>query len=129
MAIRSYRDLTVWQAAMDLTVEVYRLSTTFPTYERYSLCSQLRRAAVSIASNIAEGHGRTHRGEHLHHLSIARGSTMEVETQLIVAEYLGYADAETSAVARERCDAISRMLTQLERASLKKKGRSARSQE
>ena len=122
MGFKGYRDLMVWQAAMDLTVEVYRLTTTFPTYERYGLTSQLRRAAISIASNIAEGHGRTHRGEYLPHLSIARGSTMEVETQLTVAEYLGYTDVESLAVARERCDAICRMLTQLKRA-LAKKGR------
>jgi four helix bundle protein len=100
---------------------VYRLTVTFPNHERYGLTSQVRRAAISIASNIAEGHGRSHRGEYLHHLSIARGSTMEVETQLTVAEYLGYTDVETLATARERCDAICRMLTQLKRALAPKK--------
>src|SRR5262245_28277605 len=102
MDIRSYRDLRVWQMAMDLTVQVYQITESFPTYERFGLTAQLRRAAVSIASNIAEGHGRSTRGEYLQHISIARGSTMEVEVQLLVGERLEYADAETLAVARER---------------------------
>src|SRR5215813_8067772 len=102
MEIRSYRDLRVWQTAMDLTVSVYDITASFPIHERFGLISQLRRASISIASNIAEGHGRSTRGEYLQHISIARGSTIEVEVQLLLAERLGYADAATLAVARER---------------------------
>src|SRR4051794_13107943 len=80
MAIRTYRQLDVWQRAIELTEEVYRLAAQFPTTERYGLTSQIQRAAVSIAANIAGGYGRTARGDYLQHLSIARGSLMEVET-------------------------------------------------
>ena len=66
MGIQSYRDLRVWQSAMDLASEVYSVSANFPSDERFGLTSQVRRAAVSVASNIAEGHGRSHRGEYLH---------------------------------------------------------------
>ena len=71
MTNRSYRDLEVWQKALDLVVECYRLSRTFPKAELYGLSSQLQRATVSIPANIAEGHGRSHTREYLKHLSIA----------------------------------------------------------
>ena len=80
MEIKSYRDLRVWQAGMDLVVRVYRLTQGFPTHELYGLTSQMRRAAVSIPSNIAEGHTRESSKEYLHHLSIAQGSLAELET-------------------------------------------------
>ena len=73
MAIRHYRDLEVWQKAMDLVEQVYRLAKALPPEERYGLTSQIQRAAVSIPANIAEGHGRLHRGDYVHHLSMARG--------------------------------------------------------
>jgi hypothetical protein len=79
--IKSYRDLRVWGLAMDLVVESYRTNRSFPKEEIYALTAQFRRAAVSIPSNIAEGHGRKHTREYLHHLSIANGSLMELETQ------------------------------------------------
>ncbi|MFH1419039.1 MAG: four helix bundle protein [Planctomycetota bacterium] len=85
MAIKTYRDLEVSQKAMDLVEFAYRLTETLPTGERYGLTSQIQRAAVSIQANIAEGHGRIHRKEYLHHLSIARGSLMELETHLTLA--------------------------------------------
>ena len=88
MAIRHYRDLEVWQRAMDLVEQVYRIAKTLPAEERYGLTSQIQRAAVSIPANVAEGHGRTHRGDYLHHLSIARGSLAELETQLAEGERL-----------------------------------------
>lgn len=114
--MQGYRDMPVWHASMDLALAVYRVSSAFPTYDRFGLTAQMRHAGVSIAFSIAEGHACTHRSDSLHHLSIARRSAMEVKVQLLIAEYLGYADTKTLAVARERCDAVCRMLTQLKRA-------------
>lgn len=91
MTIRTYRDLQVWQRAMDLVTEAYRLTKAFPAEEQFGLTRQIRRAVVSIASNIAEGHGRLHRQDFVRHLSIARGSLFEAETQLQIAVRLGYA--------------------------------------
>jgi len=116
MGIRSYRDLTVWNTAVALTLEVYRITETFPQSERFGLTSQLRRAAVSIASNIAEGHARSTRGEYRSLLSVARGSTIEVEVQLFLAEQIGYVQSPTLIKARSYCDAISRMISSLRRA-------------
>lgn len=90
MAIQTYRDLIAWQKSMELVVEVYRLAKLFPQEEMFGLTSQIKRAVVSIPANIAEGHGRIHRKEYLHHLSIARGSLMEVETHLQIAVKLMY---------------------------------------
>lgn len=89
MALDTYRDLDAWKVAMDLVEEAYVLSRLLPDEEKFGLTSQLRRAAVSIPSNVAEGYGRSHRGEYLHHLSFARGS-VEVETLLLVAVRLKY---------------------------------------
>jgi len=85
LVVKGYRDLLVWQRAMDLVVEVYRLSDTLPRDEKYGLVQQMRRAAASVPSNVAEGHGRDHLGDYLHHLSIANGSLMEMETQVMIA--------------------------------------------
>lgn len=93
----SYRDLHVWQKAMDFVVDCYGAAKQFPRIEEYGLASQLRRSAVSVPANIAEGQGRIHRKEFLHHLSIAYGSLMEAETHLQLAvrlEYLVQEDAE-----------------------------------
>lgn len=92
MAIKSYQDLIVWQKAMDLAEAIYAATRMFPREEIYGLSSQLRRSAVSIPSNIAEGHGRQSTREFLHHLSITRGSLNELETQVILAQRLGYID-------------------------------------
>jgi four helix bundle protein len=116
MRVQSYRDLRVWQTAVDLTLEVYRITESFPTSERFGLTSQLRRAAVSVASNIAEGHARSSRGEYSNSLSIARGSAIEVEVQLFLAEQIGYVQSPMLVKAREYCEAISRMITKLKRA-------------
>ncbi len=86
----TYRDLKVWQTAMEMVQEVYRLTQAFPREETYGLTIQLRRAAVSIASNIAEGKGRSSDKELLHFLSNAKGSLFEVETQIMIADGLGY---------------------------------------
>ena len=92
--VKSYRDLRVWQAAMDLVTRVYEATRDFPRHEVYALCSQMRRAAVSIPSNIAEGHEREHIKEYLHHLSMAQASLAELETQLEISMRLGYMQAE-----------------------------------
>ena len=100
MAVKSYRELETWQIAMELVAEVYRVTKLFPKDEIYGLTNQLRRAAVSVPSNIAEGQGRDSTKEFLHHLSMAHGSLCEVETQLLIAqglEYLSQEDAERSA--------------------------------
>jgi four helix bundle protein len=90
MAVSSYKDLIVWQKAMDLVMLVYELTKGFPKEETYGLMNQLRRAAVSVPSNIAEGHERRSTAEFRNFLSIARGSLAEVETQLLLAQRLGY---------------------------------------
>jgi four helix bundle protein len=90
MKINSFRDLRVWKAGIDLVEEVYRLTQLFPQYEIYSLANQMRRAAVSIPSNIAEGHEREHLKEYTHHLSIAQGSLAELVTQIEIAARLNY---------------------------------------
>ncbi len=86
---RSYRDLEVWQRAMELVLELYKATETFPAEERFNLTEQIRRAAVSIPTNIAEGHGRGHR-IFARHLNIAIGSAAEVDTLLELAHRLGY---------------------------------------
>jgi four helix bundle protein len=85
-AIRSHRDLEVWQRAMRLVEQVYQTTRTFPREEMFLLTAQMRRAALSVACNIAEGHGRTGRSEYAHHLSIAHGSLIELETQTEVSQ-------------------------------------------
>jgi len=90
MKIQSYRDLKVWQSSMDLVELVYKMTRSFPTSEKFGLMSQMQRAAVSIPSNIAEGAGRNHTKEYLHHLAMAYGSLMELETQIQIAVRLKY---------------------------------------
>ncbi|MEP6691361.1 MAG: four helix bundle protein [Gemmatimonadaceae bacterium] len=118
--IAGYRDLRVWQHAMDLVVRVYHLTAQFPKTELYALTHQLQKASVSVAANIAEGHGRDHLGEYLHHLSIANGALMEVETTLQMAERLAYLPTSDVDVAIRACADVSRMLAGLTK-SLKKK--------
>ena len=107
----SYRSLIVWQKAMQFAKIVYAVVDTFPPAEKYALSDQIRRAVVSIPSNIAEGCGRTTNRDYAHFLSIARGSLYETMTQLELAESIGYIDTidEIESVATE----ISRMLTTL----------------
>ena len=106
-----YRKLIVWQKAMELGRLVYRLSKGFPTDERYALTDQLRRAAVSIPSNIAEGCGRTSRKDYAYFLSIARGSLYETMTQLQIAQDLGY--IEISEDLKVLSDDVGKILTTL----------------
>jgi len=113
MVLKTYRELEVWQKAMDLTVSVYRLSGKLPVTETYGLTSQLQRSAVSIPANIAEGYGRLHRGDYLHHLSIARGSLAELETHLTLAVRLGFLVREGVLETWNLAQEVGQMLTKL----------------
>jgi len=88
--LKSYQELDVWRKSMDLVMAIYALTDKLPANEKYGLVSQMQRCAVSIPANIAEGYSRTHRGDYLRHLSIARGSLAELETHLCIVERLGY---------------------------------------
>src|SRR5512140_3384974 len=98
----SYRDLVVWQKAIQFVTHIYRVTSTFPDNERYGLVSQLRRAAVSIPSNIAEGQGRLTEGEFRQFLGHARGSLLEVETQLFIAQELSFLNPVSFSAVEER---------------------------
>jgi four helix bundle protein len=106
MPIQNYRGLDVWQCSMDLLDEIYVVTRKLPSDERYVLVSQMRRAALSVPSNLAEGYGRKHRGEYVHHVSIAIGSLCELETQLIVCGRQKYI---SKAEARKAWDFIQRV--------------------
>ena len=120
MAVQSYRDLLVWQKAMELVVECYRLADFLPKTEMYGLANQLRRSAVSVPANIAEGHGREHLGDYLHHLSFANGSLMEVETHILLTEKLRFITKAEIETSLEKSAEVGRMLAGLTR-SLKSK--------
>jgi four helix bundle protein len=111
--VTSYRDLVVWSRAMDIVELCYRLSKQIPQSEIYGLISQIRRAAVSIPANIAEGHGRKTLGEYIQHLSIANGSLKELETHLMIAGRLHYVNEDEIIPALEACSEIGRMLASL----------------
>jgi four helix bundle protein len=110
---RSYKDLVAWQKAMDLVTATYRATKKFPRHEVFGLTSQTRRAAVSIPSNIAEGQGRLSGKEFRHFLGQARGSLLELETQLQVAENLGYLEAQETKDVMESCAEVGRILNGL----------------
>ncbi len=111
--VRSFRDLEVWQRSMELTVMVYRLTQKFPREEMFGITSQLRRAAVSIASNIAEGQGRLNTREFRQYLSIARGSNYELQTQMEIARSLGFGDQTLLDEAERISLRIGQMLSKL----------------
>ena len=113
--ILSYRDLKVWQAAMDLVDEVHRLTKGFPREEVYGLSMQMRRAAVSVPSNIAEGHARQSTKEFLQFIAIALGSLAELETQLLIAARLGYLDESRLESPLALADSIGKMLRGLQK--------------
>ena len=106
----SYRDLIVWQRAIEMSVALYKLTSGFPKEELYGLTSQLRRAGVSVASNIAEGYGRSSTGEYRQFLGMARGSNMEVQTQLEISRELGIGDADMLKRAESLSNEIGKML-------------------
>lgn len=109
----SFRDLRVWQEAMRFTVDVYRATAQFPRHESYGLTQQVRRAAVSIASNIAEGKGHRSDREFVNFLLHARGSLLEVQTQMMIAEELQYISREEGSRLLASSDAIGRSLNSL----------------
>ena len=113
--IVSYRDLDAWQLAMDIVIDVYRLTRALPAEERFGLSAQLRRAAVAIPSNIAEGHSRIGGGEFRRFVSIARGSGAEVETQIAVAVALGLIVGDEITSLSSKLDRLSKMLFSLYR--------------
>ena len=113
--IKSHRDLFVWQRAMDLVVNVYRLTDGFPKTEVYALTSQIRRAVTSIPANIAEGQGRRLPKEFLYFLGNARGSLWELDTHLEAAARLGYLTAEQHSTIQLEMDEVGRMLNGLMR--------------
>lgn len=110
---RSYKDLVVWQKSMELVTAVYRFTAKFPKDELFGITSQLRRAAVSIPSNIAEGQGRLSEKEFRFFLGQARGSLMELETQFQIAENLGYAEKETTEALLKMFAEVGRILNGL----------------
>jgi four helix bundle protein len=110
-----YSELFVWQKAMDLVTEIYKISTAFPNEERFGLSSQMRRAAVSIPSNIAEGHGRKATAAYINHLSIAYGSLMELETQIQIAARLSLISSEITSNLLVKTDEIGKMLSGLKK--------------
>lgn len=115
MAVRSYQELETWQVAMKLVAELYRVTREFPKEEIYGLTNQLRRAAVSVPSNIAEGQGRNSTAEFLRHLSIVRGSLYEVETQLLIARQLNYLNEQDAEKMNTLTTSAGRLLNALAR--------------
>jgi len=109
----SFKDLRVWQEAMKFAVEVYRITAQFPRHELYVLSQQVRRAAVSVPSNIAEGKGHRSDGEFGRFLLHARGSLLEVQTQIMIANELQYLNSEEAQHLLAKADAIGRSLNSL----------------
>jgi four helix bundle protein len=120
VAAKSYRDLETWQEAMNLVEMCYELAASLPVDEKFGLTSQIRRAAVSIPANIAEGYGRAHRGDYLHHLSISGGSLAEVETLLILTGRLKLLSREAVLPVWDKTQVVGRLLTRLQQ-GLKRK--------
>jgi four helix bundle protein len=110
---QGYQDLVAWQKSMELVTAVYRIARDWPHEEQYGLTSQVRRAAVAIPSNLAEGHGRSGRREFAHHVSIAYGSLCELETQLLIAQRLDYSNAEATKSLMNRIAEVRRLTSGL----------------
>ena len=115
-----YRELKVWQLGVEISLAVYRLTDAFPRREIYGLTSQMRRAAVSIPSNFAEGHSRGQTKDFVRFLAISRGSLAELETQLIIAEQLGYLGPAELEPVMDMLEEESRMLAGLRRSLIAK---------
>jgi four helix bundle protein len=113
LAIKSYRDLIVWQKSIDFSVGIYKLSNQFPTEEKYGLTSQIRRSSVSVAANIAEGFGRDSDGDFIRFLRISQGSLKETETHLILAERLEFVGKKDIESGLQLADEIGKMLRSL----------------
>ena len=108
--MNSYRDLLIWQRGMALVTYVYSLTKLFPKDEQYSITSQIRRSAVSIPSNIAEGFGGHHKQDYLRFLEIARGSLYELQTQLEISKNVNYLNKEELTKTIEMCNELEKML-------------------
>jgi len=106
----SFKDLVVWQRAVELSLAVYKLTAAFPPSERFGLTNQMRRASVSVASNIAEGYGKATEGEYVHFRGHARGSNGEIQTQLVISRGLGFGSAQALDSAQRLADEVGRML-------------------
>lgn len=111
--LKNYRDLIVWQKSYRLCLELYRITKKYPKEERYGLTSQIRRAAVSIPSNIAEGYGRKTTADYLRLLYIAYGSVCELETQLLLSGDLNYVNKENLKALKDDTEEVERMLKAL----------------
>ncbi len=107
---KSYRDLDVWQRSMRLAKQIYQVTQKFPVDERFGLTNQLRRAAVSVPSNLAEGHARFGPGEFNRFISITMGSVAELETQILLSTDLGYIDGAIADELLGELDGIGKML-------------------
>ena len=125
MRVRNYRDLVVWNKAIEFVAEIYRISATFPREERFGLIAQIRRASVSVAANIAEGSGRATSRDFMNFLSYSRGSLKEAESMVFVAQRLLFVSAEDCTDALRLADETSRMLIGL-RVSIGKRNRKPR---
>ncbi|WP_075214661.1 MULTISPECIES: four helix bundle protein [Pleomorphomonadaceae] len=112
-SIQSYRDLKVWNAAMDLAVDCHKATKLFPRDELFGLVSQIRRASSSVPANVAEGYGRDSAGSYVNHLRIAQGSLKELETHIILAGRVGLLGTETVERMLNNADQIGRMLRSL----------------
>lgn len=119
--ISSYRDLKVWQLAIDISVASYEMTKNLPREEMYGLTSQIRRASVSVAANIAEGYGRENRGSFVQFLRIAQGSLKELETHLIIAGRVGLIHSTILSELLKQCDENGKMLGALIRTVQRKK--------
>ena len=111
--VESFRDLVVWQKAIDLSQRIYIITQRFPKEEMFGITSQIRKAVVSIASNIAEGHGRNTTGEYIHFVGISKGSFCELETQLTISRRIGFLTEETLNDLMNDCAHIGRLLNGL----------------
>ncbi len=111
--MKNYKELIVWQKGIELAVEIYRIIDLFPSKEKYALSNQMQRAVISISSNIAEGWGRGTTKEYIYFLHIARGSLMELETQIIIAFKLKYIDQNSYNKVSDLIKSIAMMLNKL----------------
>ena len=125
MATRNYRDLIAWKKAFSLALAIYRVSANLPEEERYGLTSQLRRAAVSVPSNIAEGEGRKNSRVFRYHLSVAHGSLREIETQMLLCIYFGFLQSQAGEEILTMSSEVGRLVMGLSK-SLKKIGETKR---
>ena len=107
--MHNIKDLKIWNKSIDLAIKVYDLTANFPADERFGLVSQIRRCAVSIPSNISEGGGRNSNKEFLHFLSVANGSSYELQTQLVISQRLGYLDSKLCSEILDNIDEVQKM--------------------